>query len=183
MKTDIILPGILEVTEEELGFLTRYFEDKSELWIPDGPIAMAQMVPTAGLDVILGQFPKSDTRLTTLYLGLFTSQTASTVITSAQNGTNITEATFTNYAAQALATATWGAQGAVTNGRGTTYPQVTFPTAGSAQTINGFFLKTANVALSATNLVGQANFDDITAVPLAVNDVVKVTPTFAQLYQ
>jgi hypothetical protein len=178
-----LLPGRLVIEEEELEFLERYFEDKSELWIPDGPIAMAQMVPTAGLDVILGQFPKNDTRLTSLFLGLFTSQTASTVITSGQNGTNITEATFTNYAAQTLATATWGAQAGVTNGRGTTYPQVTFPTAGSAQTVNGFFVKTANAALSATNLVGQANFDDTTAVPLAANDVIKVTPTFAQLYQ
>lgn len=177
------LNGVLAIPEEDLGFLADYFEEKGGLLVPLGPVAMAQMVPTAGLDVILGQFPKNDTRLTTLYLGLFTSQTASTVITSAQNGTNITEATFTNYAAQALATATWGALGAVTNGRGTIYPQVTFPTAGSAQTVNGFFVKTANAALSATNLVGQANFDDVTAVPLATNDVVKVTPTFATLYQ
>lgn len=177
------MPGRLAITEEELGFLADYFEEKGGLLVPKGPIAMAQMVPTAGLDVILGQFPKNDTRLTSLFLGLFTSQTASTVITSAQNGTNITEATFTNYAAQTLATATWGALAGVTNGRGTTYPQVTFPTSGSAQTINGFFVKTANAALSATNLVGQANFDDVTAVPLAANDVIKVTPTFAQLYQ
>jgi len=178
-----LLPGTLTIPEEDLGFLCDYFEEKGNLLVPKGPQAMAQMVPTAGLDVILGQFPKNDTRLTSLFLGLFTSQTASTVITSGQNGTNITEATFTNYAAQTLATATWGAQGAVTNGRGTTYPQVTFPTAGSSQTINGFFIKTANAALSSTNLVGQANFDDVTAVPLNTNDVIKVTPTFAQLYQ
>lgn len=163
-------------------WLEEKVEDKPHLFVIEG-LVNAQMVPTAGLDVILGQFPKDTTRLTTLYLGLFTSQTASTVITSAQNGTNITEATFTNYAAQALATATWGAQGAVTNGRGSIYPQVTFPTAGSSQTINGFFIKTANAALSTTNLVGQANFDDTTAVPLATNDVLKVTPTFAYLYQ
>jgi hypothetical protein len=143
---------------------------------------MAQIFPDAGLDLVLGQLPKGATQLTTLYLGLFTSQTASTVITSGQDGTNVTETVFTNYAAQSLAAATWGAAGAVTGGRGTTYTQITYPTVGATgATINGLFIKTANVALSATNLLAQANFDDVTAVTLATNDVIKVTPTFAYL--
>ena len=143
---------------------------------------MAQIFPDVGLDIILGQLPKGATQLTNLYLGLFTSQTASTVMLSSENGTNVTETAFTNYAAQTLAAATWGAVGAVTGGRGCVYPQITFPTVGTTgATVNGLFLKTANVALSSTNLLAQANFDDTTAVTLATNDVIKVTPTFAYL--
>lgn len=143
---------------------------------------MAQIFPDIGLDILLGQYPKGATQVTTSYLGLFTSQTASTVITSAQTGVNITETSYTSYARQALAAATWGAAGAITGGRGSTYPQVTFPTVGATgATINGFFILNANVAPSATNVVAQANFDDVTAVVLATNDIIKVTPTLGYL--
>jgi hypothetical protein len=84
-------------------------------------------------------------RLTTVDLRLFTSQTASTVITHTQTASNITETTYTSYASQALATATWGAQSeySTTLGRQTTYPQVTFPTVGATgATINGFHMTT-----------------------------------------
>src|SRR3954453_19339130 len=104
---------------------------------------MAQMCPDEGLDVWLGQYPKNDTRETTANLCLFTSQTASTVITHAQALANVTETTYTSYARQAMATATWGAlsEYSTTLGRQTTYPQITFPTVGaSGATINGFFI-------------------------------------------
>lgn len=142
----------------------------------------AQMLPDEGLDIFLGQFPKNDTRLTSVYLCLFTSQTASTVITHAQTLSNITETTYTNYARQALATATWGslAERSSNTGRQTTYPQVTFPTVGaSGATINGFFIGEASTP---TKCIGQANFDDTTAVVLNTNDVIKVTPTIALLH-
>ena len=145
---------------------------------------MAQMLPDTGLDNVLGQFPKNATRLTTLDLGLFTSHTASTVITHAQTGTSITETSYTSYARQSLATATWGAQAeySTTLGRMTTYPQVTFPTVGATgATINGFFITTTG-APGASNMIGQANFDDLTAVVLATNDIIKVTPTFVLLH-
>lgn len=145
---------------------------------------MAQIFPDEGLDVFLGQFPKNDTRITTCYLCLFTSQTASTVITHAQAMANITESAFTNYARQALATATWGALGeySSTLGRVTTYPQVTFPTVGaSGSTINGFFISDI-LSTSGDKCVAQANFDDVTAVPLLLNDVIKVTPSVALLH-
>jgi hypothetical protein len=145
---------------------------------------MAAIFPDTGLDIILGQWPKNATRLTSADLGLFTSQTASTVITHAQTGSNITETAYTSYARQALATATWGAASeySTTLGRQTTYPQVTFPTVGaSGATINGFFITTTG-APGAANLICQANFDDTTAVVLATSDVIKVTPTVALLH-
>jgi hypothetical protein len=143
---------------------------------------MAQMMPDEGLDIILGQFPKDTVKYTSpLNLALFTSQTASTVITHAQAFANITETTYTSYARQALAAATWGAAAErPTNlGRQSTYPQVTFPTVGATgATINGFYI-TNN---GHTVCIGQANFDDVTAVVLATNDIIKVTPTLAYLH-
>lgn len=143
---------------------------------------MAQMMPDEGLDIILGQFPKDTVKYTSpLNLALFTSQTASTVITHAQAFANITETVYTSYARQSLAAATWGAAAErPTNlGRQSTYPQVTFPTVGATgATINGFYI-TNN---GHTIVIGQANFDDVTAVVLATNDIIKVTPTLAYLH-
>ncbi len=144
---------------------------------------MAQMCPDEGLDLWLGQFPLATAKYTSpLNLNLFTSQTASTVITHAQTIANITEAAYTNYANQDLAAATWGAlaERPTNLGRQTTYPQVTFPTVGaSGATINGFYISNnAHTVL----FPGQANFDDVTAVPLLTNDVIKVTPTIALLH-
>lgn len=143
---------------------------------------MAQMLPDEGLDIILGQFPKDTAKYTSpLNLCLFTSQTATTVITHAQAFANITETVYTNYVRQSLAAATWGAiaERPTNLGRQTTYPQVTFPTCGATgATINGFYV-TNNAH---TIAVGQANFDDGLAVVLALNDIIKVTPTLAYLH-
>jgi hypothetical protein len=55
---------------------------------------------------------------------------------------------------------------------------VTFPTVGATgATINGFYITTG-----ATVCIAQANFSDTTAVTLATNDVLKVTPTLALLH-
>ena len=94
---------------------------------------------------------------------------------------SITETTYTSYAQQGLAAATWGAAAErPTNlGRQMTYPQVTFPTVGaSGATINGFYI-TDNAA---TKCIGQANHDDLTATVLLTNDVYKLTPTLAYLH-
>lgn len=142
----------------------------------------ASMMPDEGLDIILGQFPKDTAKYTSpLQLALFTSQTASTVITHAQTLANITESAYTNYARQALAAATWGAvaERPTNAGRQSTYPQVTFPTVGATgSTVNGFHITNNGY----TVVIGQANFDDVTAVVLALNDVIKVTPTIAYLH-
>src|SRR4051812_23477145 len=92
-------------------------------------VMFAQMMPDEGLDIILGQFPQATAKYTSpLNLALFTSQSATTVITHAQAFANITEAAYTSYARQSLAAATWGAAAErPTNlGRQSTYPQVTF---------------------------------------------------------
>jgi hypothetical protein len=143
---------------------------------------VAQMMPDEGLDIILGQFPFNTAKYTSpLNLCLFTSHTATTVITHAQTLSSITETVYTNYVRQSLAAATWGAAAErPTNlGRQQTYPQVTFPTVGATgATINGFHI-TDNANAKA---IGQANFDDGLAVVLALNDVLKCTPTLAYLH-
>jgi hypothetical protein len=142
---------------------------------------MAAIFPDEGLDVVLGQWPKNATRETTCNLALFTSQTASTVITHAQALTNVTATVYTSYATQSMATATWGAQSeySTTLGRQVIYPQVTFPTVGaSGATINGFYVMEG----AATKCICQANFSDTTAVVLATNDIIKVTVTAALLH-
>jgi hypothetical protein len=143
---------------------------------------MAEIFPDEGLDIVLGQWPKDTTRLSTTYLCLFTSHTASTVITALQTMADITETTFTNYARQSLAAATWGAAADYSSnaGRKTTYSQITFPTVGATgATINGFFISDI---LSTTGDKCIAIFDDVTAVTLATNDIIKVTPSVAFLH-
>jgi hypothetical protein len=95
---------------------------------------MAYMLPDEGLDIILGQFPKDTTRLTSPYLCLFSSQTASTVMTHAQTMADITESAWTNYARQALANSGWGAAGEFSgaDGRVVAFSQITFPTVGAS---------------------------------------------------
>ncbi len=145
-------------------------------------VQVAQIFPDEGLDIALGQFPKDTVRLSTTYLCLFTSQTATTVMTHAQALANVTETVYTSYARQALAAATWGAlaERPTNLGRQSTYPQITFPTVGATgATINGFFIGDATPPVK---VIAQANFDDLTAVPLLTNDIIKVTPTYAYLH-
>lgn len=146
------------------------------------PVHFAQMCPDEGLDIVLGQFPFNTAKYTSpLNCALFTSQSATTVLTHAQTFANVTETVYTSYARQTLAAATWGAAAErPTNlGRQQTYPQLTYPTVGATgATINGFYI-TDNAH---TKVIGQANFDDGLAVVLATNDIIKVTPTWAYLH-
>lgn len=139
---------------------------------------MAEIYPDEGLDLILNIFPRGGTNLTTTYLALFTSFTATTVGTSGQAADTYVEPNFGSYARQSIAAASWGAIAAGTGGRKTTAAQVTFPTAttNSSSATNGFWL--AN-QLSATGdvCIFAANFDDGTAVQVNTNDIIKVTPT------
>lgn len=143
---------------------------------------MAEVFPDEGLDYILGVIPKAGSTPATLYIGFFTSQTASTVPAGTAvlaTGTGVTEATGTAYARQSIASASWGAIAAGGGGRRTTAGQVTFPTVGAGGwgTLNGFFI--ATTAGAGTGIaVYYANFDDLTAIPSAVNDVIKVTPSW-----
>lgn len=146
---------------------------------------MAEIFVDEGLDFILSVFPKNGANTGTLYLGLFTSQTASTVPANTAvlgaTPTGITETMYTNYARQSIASTSWGANTALTSpvvGRRTTAGQVTFPTVGAVggAAINGFFLASA---LTAGTLIFAANFDDTTAISPTLGDIIRVTPTYA----
>lgn len=147
-----------------------------------------EILPDEGLDYIISCLLKAGTQPSTLYLGLFTSQTASTTPGASavlSTSTGVTEAGYTNYARVSIAAASWGATGAKTTwsqtGRGTAASQVSFPaaTAAYATAINGFFLASASTAGVA---LAYSNFDDTTAVStMAIGDIIKVTPTFTLL--
>ena len=144
---------------------------------------MAEIFSDEGLDYILGVIPKGATTPATLYLGLFTSQTPTTVPASTAvlaTSTGVTEAAGTSYGRVSIAAADWAALAAATGGRKTTALQKTFPTVGVGGwgTINGFFVATT---LTAGIGIFYANFDDGVAIISAVNDVIKVTPTWTAL--
>lgn len=149
---------------------------------------MAELIPDEGLDYWINIMLKAGTPPANLYMGLFTSQTASTVPSSTAvlaTPTGVTEAAYTGYARQTIASASWGTTGAKTSwsqtGRGTTAGQVSFPaaTASYATAINGFFIASAS---SAGIAVLYSNFDDTTAVSsMAIGDIIKVTPTYTLL--
>lgn len=144
---------------------------------------MAEIFVDEGLDFILSIFPKNGANSATLYLGLFTSQTATTVPANTAvlgaSPSGITEATYTAYARQSIASTSWGANAALSSpvGRKTTAGQVTFPTVGATAggAINGFFLASA---LTEGTLIFAANFDDLTAITPSTGDIIRVTPTY-----
>lgn len=152
---------------------------------------MAEIFPNEGLDWILARLPKVSTTVpATLYLGLFTGASASTVPGASavlSTYTGIAEAAYTSYARVAIASTDWGSVGAKTSwsqsGRGVTAAEVAFPaaTAAYATAINGFFLTTASGHGSEV-CIFASNFDDETAVAsMAIGDIIKVTPTLTLL--
>lgn len=139
---------------------------------------MAEIFPDEGLDRILGVIPKGGATIAILYVGLFTSQTATTVPGASAvlaTLTGVTEVTGTGYARQSIAAAAWAAQSAGTGGRKTVGPQVTFTATGTWSAANGFFIADATTVGIA---LFYANFDDGTAVTLLNGDSLKVTPTW-----
>jgi hypothetical protein len=146
---------------------------------------MAEIFTDEGIDTMQGVFPKNGTNFATLYCGLFTSQTASTVpARTATGGTTPsgwTEAAFTNYARQSIAAASWGAPSTNGNGRKITAGQVTFPTVGATGSlVNGFFIATTSASGASDKIIYFANFDDGAASDLHTNDAIKVTPSMQQ---
>lgn len=146
---------------------------------------MAEVFTDIGLDYMLGIFPKNGAGPATLYIGLFTGATASTTpaasIVGGASPSGWTEATGTGYARQAIAAASWGSPVASSSpsGRKVTAGQVTFPAVGSGGwgTINGFFISTHSSSVSGDTPIFFANFDDLTGIPSAQSDVIKITPT------
>lgn len=142
---------------------------------------MASIYPDEAIDLIHGIFPKNGVNFSTLYIGLFTSQTATTVPDrSATGGSGWTEATGTGYARQSIASSDWGTQATEGDGRKTTANQVTFPAAGSGGwgTVNGFFIATESTGGS---IIYFANFDDETAVTINAGDIIRITPSMTLL--
>lgn len=148
---------------------------------------MTELFPNEGLDYLLGIVPKGGTTPTTLYLGLFTSQTASTTPAATavlSTATGVSEAAFTGYARVAVASTDWGSAGNQTIWSQTveavTAAQKSFPAATVAYptAINGFFLATTSGAGTGI-AVFYSNFSDVTAVAsMAIGDIIKVTPSF-----
>ena len=139
---------------------------------------MAERFPIEGLDYVLSRIPRGGSTPATLWMGLFTSHTATTVpdadaVLATQTG--VTEATGTGYARQAISATSWEAPTTVGTGRRTLGPAVTFPTVGVGGwgTINGFFLAASS---SGGPAVFYANFDDSTPIVTAVNNVIQITP-------
>lgn len=135
----------------------------------------AESFPFEGLDVVINTtVRKTGTTMPDPgYLGLFTSQTATTVPAQTavlSTATGVTEATGGGYARAAITGATWPAAAtANTTGRRSTVasPGVSFAEstgAYSVTSVNGFFLATASTAGTA---IFYANFDS--GAPIVVN--------------
>lgn len=145
---------------------------------------MSEIFTDEGLDALLGIVPKNGTNLATLYLGLFTSQTPTTVPARTATGgatpSGWTEAAGTNYARQAVSAADWGAPATNVNGRKITALEYTFPTVGGGGwgTINGFFIATKISSQAGDTIVYFSNFDDGLAISANNNVIIKVTPAF-----
>lgn len=142
---------------------------------------MAEIFPDEGLDYCLGVVFDATTQDTTFFVGLFTSQTASTVPARTATGGAVpsgwSEATFTNYARQAISSGAWGAPATNGSGRKITGPQVTFPPVGaSGNTVNGFFIATNSASGAGDTIIYFANFDSGVARVLVTGDIEKVTP-------
>jgi hypothetical protein len=144
---------------------------------------MAEIFPDEGIDKIHGIFPKNGTNLAALYIGLFTSQTPSTVPARTATGGVVpvgwTEVVGVSYARQAIAAASWGTPATNGNGRRITAAQVSFPTVGAGGwgTVNGFFIATLSASGAGDTIIYFANFDDVTANTLNSGDTQRVTPS------
>lgn len=146
---------------------------------------MTEILPIEGRDYMLGVVLKGSTQLANHYLGLFTSQTATTCPAETavlSTATGVTESAHSGYARVAVPSSDWGAAANATIWtqavRALTAAQKPFAaaTAGSVTAINGFFIATA---LAGGVALYYSNFDDSTAIPsLDLGSIIKVTPQF-----
>lgn len=144
---------------------------------------MAEIITDEGLDYLLGIAFKGGTVDTTLFLGLFTSQTASTVpartATGGASPSGWTEMTASSgsYARIAIATGDWGA--AATNGNGRRIALSAakqFTGFVGAAAANGFFIATNSASGAGDTILAFSNFDSGAARTLAsTSDQLNVT--------
>lgn len=144
---------------------------------------MAEIITDEGLDYMLGVILAGGTVDTTLYLGLFTSQTATTVpargATGGASPSGWTEMTASSgsYARIAISTSDWGAP--ATNGSGrrrSLSAAKSFTGFVSAAAANGFFIATHASSQSGDTILAFSNFDSGAARSLATtSDTLDVT--------
>lgn len=145
---------------------------------------MAEIMPDEGLDYLLGIAFKGGTVDTTLYVGLITSGTASTVpartATGGASPSGWTEMTASSgtYARIAIATGDWGA--AATNGSGRRIAlssAKTFTGFVGAAAATGYFVATNSASGAGDTLLGFSNFDSaVTRTFASTSDSLALTP-------
>lgn len=145
---------------------------------------MAETFTEAGLDYIYNAGWRQASQNATFWVGLFVSQTPSTVPASTASGassgwTEAVAATGT-YARQAVAASAINAAGSVGgSARGSTWPQVTFTgfTLNAASPANGYGIFSGSVGSAGSPLL-FANFDSGASRPMATtSDQLLVTPS------
>ena len=117
-----------------------------------------------------------------LYLGLFSSQTPSTVPARTATGGAVpvgwTEVTGTSYARIAVTSANWGAPASSGVSMKITSAQKTYTAGGLWDAANGFFLATEAASGVGDIAIAFANFDSGLARTLAISgDQLKLTPS------
>lgn len=143
---------------------------------------MAEVFPQEGLDYLLQSIPRSSQPPSYLWLGLFVTQSATTVIAPTQGLGVVTEPSGFGYVRGTIPATAWGAPTFYPSGRIVTASLISLPTAdGVWGSVNGFFLSpTSGVGQGV--LVYQANFDDNSQLPVATFDRVSVQPAIKFSY-
>lgn len=145
---------------------------------------MAEIFPDEGLDDILNvYFRNTQAARTTLYAGLFTSQTPTTVpartATGGASPSGWTEmvASSGTYARQAIPAAAWGAPATNGSGRRITETVAELFTGFVGAAANGFFIATAAASGAGDVIVYFSNFDSgVARTFAAVGDELNLTP-------
>jgi hypothetical protein len=145
---------------------------------------MAEIFPDEGLDLVINTMFKGGTQDTTLFVGLFTSQTPTTVpartATGGASPSGWTEmaASSGTYARIAIATGDWGANATNGNGRRSTLSAAKqFTGFVGAAAANGFFIATNSAAGAGDTILYFSNFDSgVARTFAAVGDQLNLTP-------
>lgn len=138
---------------------------------------MAEIWPQEGLDSLLSIVPRSSQPPSYLWLGLFVSQSATTVMAAGDTRAGVvTEPSGFGYVRGTIPATAWGAPTVYPSGRMVIASLISLPTAdGRWGSVNGFFLSPTSGVAQGVALF-QANFDDNSQLPVATYDRVSVQP-------
>lgn len=150
-----------------------------------GPVC-AEIFPNDGLRFLHDWFPRQSAAPATLYVGMFTNFTASTVGDITTTIGSMVEPTGGSYGRQPLPAASWAAAASTASGVVSTAAQVSFLETQSAygptHAVNGYFL--TDKATGSGAMLAMSNFTDAAGVErpaVIVNGagiVVRVTPAW-----